>query len=158
MAHPIWLFTVGTSPADTWPAVRTSHWLVKPLSAAYALCLALGGGSIAVIASTAPPVTAEAAAPAPPREAQAIWDKLCKSCHGADGKGVATKAKTLKIEPILLDLGREGTDKLTLEEQKAILLEGKEKMPPFKTKVKPEEVDALLELAGKIAAEARKNR
>ena len=130
---------------------------MKPLKALYFLCVALGAGSLAVLVSAAPPGTAGAAESAP-REAQAIWDKLCKSCHGADGKGVATKAKTLKIEAVLLDLGREGTDKVTPEDQKKILLEGKEKMPPFKTKLKAEEIDPLLELANKIAAEARKNR
>lgn len=100
--------------------------------------------------------TAEAADAPAPREPQAIWDKLCKSCHGADGKGVAAKAKTLKIDATLLDFSREGADKLTVEEKKTLLLEGKDKMPAFKTKVKAEEIDPLLELADKIATEARK--
>jgi mono/diheme cytochrome c family protein len=130
---------------------------MRLLNAIYPLCLALGGGSIALLAATAPPSEARAEETAP-RDAQAIWDKLCKSCHGVDGKGNPKKAKTLKIDATLLDLGREGTDKVTVGEMKTILLEGKDKMPSFSTKVKPEEVDPLLELAKKIADDARKNR
>lgn len=122
----------------------------------YLICLGFGAGSIGILALTAPPGTAEGAAPAAPREPQAIWDKLCKSCHGENGKGNPEKAKTLKIDATLLDLGRAGTETLTREELKTILLEGKEKMPSYKTKVKPEEVDPLLDLAEKIAAGARK--
>lgn len=117
--------------------------------------LAVGATSFALMASVAPPAIASAG-DAAPRDPQALWDKLCKSCHGADGKGVATKAATLKIDPVLLNLGREGTDKLTREELKTIVLDGKEKMPAYKTKVKPEEIDALVELAETIAAGARK--
>ena len=124
------------------------------------LCLSLGGASFVFAISTGMPNTlvsvAEAAEPAAPREPQAIWDKLCKSCHGTDGRGNAEKAKTLKIDPVLLNLGREGTENLTAEERKTILLEGKEKMPAYKTKVKAEELDPLLKLAEEMAANARK--
>lgn len=45
---------------------------------------------------------------------------------------------------------------MTKDELKTIVLEGKEKMPAYKTKVKPEEIDALVDLAETIAAGARK--
>jgi len=122
---------------------------------AYFLSLSLGAASFALFFSVTPTSLASAAA-ATPREPKAIYDKLCKSCHGADGKGVAAKAATLKIEPVLLNLGREGTEKITRDELKAIVLEGKDKMPAYKTKVTPEEVDALVELAETLAASARK--
>lgn len=124
----------------------------------YFLGLSFGAASFVVLASVALPATstASAAAPAAPRDAQVIWDKLCKSCHGSDGRGNDAKAKTLKIEPALLNLGREGTENLTRDELKTIVLEGKEKMPAYRKKVRPEEVDALLELAEQIAAGARK--
>lgn len=125
--------------------------------ALFGVCLSLGACSFVVMVAAAPPSVASAsAAAAAPRDPQAIWDKLCKSCHGADGKGVAAKAATLKIDPVLLNLGREGTDKITRDELKVIVLEGKEKMPAYKTKVKPEEIDALVELAETLATSARK--
>lgn len=76
---------------------------------------------------------------------QARYDKLCKSCHGADGKGNAAKAKTLKIDATKLDLTRAEAANLTKEERRKILLEGKEKMPAYAKKLKPEEVDAMVE-------------
>lgn len=124
------------------------------------LCLSLGAAGLAFALSTGAPsplvAVAHASAPAAPRDPQAIWDKLCKSCHGTDGRGNAEKAKTLKIDPILLNLGREGTEKLTADELKTIVLEGKEKMPAYKTKVKAEELDPLMKLAEEMAANARK--
>ena len=119
------------------------------------LGLGVAAASLAVLLSAAPPATASGAGAAGPRDPQAIWDKLCKSCHGTDGKGVAAKATTLKIDPVLLNLGREGTEKMTRDERKTIVLDGKEKMPAYKTKVKEDEIDALVELAEKIAAGAR---
>ena len=123
--------------------------------AVYFLSLSFGAASLAFVIAGAPPATASAAA-AGPRDPQAIWDKLCKSCHGADGRGNEAKAKTLKIDATLLNLGREGTEKLTKDELKTIVLEGKEKMPSYKTKVKEDEIDALVDLAEKIAVGARK--
>jgi cytochrome c5 len=123
--------------------------------AVYFLSLSFGAASLAFVIAGAPPAAASAAAPAP-REPQAIWDKLCKSCHGTDGRGNPEKAKTLKIDAIRLNLGREGTEKMTKDELKAIVLEGKEKMPAYKTKVKEDEIDALVGLAETIAEGARK--
>ena len=122
----------------------------------YFLCLSLGGASLAMLVAAAPPAIASAADPAAPRDPQAVWDKLCKSCHGADGKGNPEKAKTLKIDVAKLDLGREESKAMTREEKKAQLLDGKDKMPAYKTKVKPDEVDPLLDLVEKITEEARK--
>ena len=124
-------------------------------SAIYFLSLSFGAAGFVFAGVAAAPI-AHAADAAAPREPQAIYDKLCKSCHAEDGRGNAAKAATLKIDPALLNLGRPGTETLTQEDRKAILLDGKEKMPSYKSKVKPEEVDPLLELAEKLAAGARK--
>lgn len=124
-------------------------------SAIYFLSLSLGAAGF-VLAGVASAPIAHASAPAGPREPQAIYDKLCKSCHAEDGRGNAAKAKTLKIDPALLNLGRPGTENLTPEELKTIILEGKEKMPSYKSKLKPEEVDPLVELSAKLAGDARK--
>lgn len=101
-------------------------------------------------------VSAEESAPAPdPAKLQAQYDKLCKSCHGADGRGVATKATVLKIDAEKLNLGRAEVKDVPRDEQRKILLEGKEKMPAYAKKLKPEEVDPLLDLAIKLGDEIR---
>ncbi len=89
--------------------------------------------------------------PAPPGAAapsgQATYERLCKSCHGLDGRGNAVKAQALKLEPQLLDLARPEAAKLTREERSEILLKGKGKMPAYGAKLKPEEIEPLLEHA-----------
>ena len=42
-------------------------------------------------------------------DGKATFDKMCASCHGADGKGNPDKAKVLKIDAALLNLGRPET-------------------------------------------------
>lgn len=93
------------------------------------------------------------------RDSQAIYDKLCVSCHAADGKGNPEKAKTLKIDPILLNLGRRTEeDKLTKEQTKEITLHGKDKMPAYEKKLKAEEVDPLVDFVYDLSAKARGNQ
>lgn len=79
-----------------------------------------------------------------PPAIKATYDKLCKSCHGEDGKGVAKKATTLKIDAKLLDFSREEATKMTADEKKKILADGKEKMPAFSKKLAPTDVDPIL--------------
>jgi mono/diheme cytochrome c family protein len=88
-------------------------------------------------------------------DAAATYDKMCKSCHGADGKGDAAKAKALKIAPEKLNLGRAEAANLSRDDLKKILLDGKEKMPGYAKKVKPDEVDALVDHSMKLAAAIR---
>ena len=78
-------------------------------------------------------------------DGKAVYEKTCASCHGPDGKGNAEKAKVLKLDPASLNLGRpEGKD-LSRDQLKQILLDGKEKMPAYAKKLKPDEVDPVLD-------------
>lgn len=79
-----------------------------------------------------------------------MYDKLCKSCHGVDGKGVATKAAVLKIDANLLNFNRDEAKALSKDEKKKILLGGKDKMPAYEKKVTPEQADSLLDLVAKL--------
>ena len=108
---------------------------------------------VALLAASSLAVAADPPAAAP-REPQAIFDKLCASCHGANGRGVATKAVTLKIDAVKLDLYREDVHDMKREEMKKILLEGHEKMPAYAKKVKDPEVEPLLDLVMKLRADA----
>lgn len=82
--------------------------------------------------------------------AEKQFTKLCKSCHGLDGKGNPEKAKALKIKPALLDFGRPEASKLARNELKEIVLKGKNKMPAYERKLKPTDVDFLVDLAVRL--------
>lgn len=86
------------------------------------------------------------------------YDKQCKSCHGADGAGVEARAKILKIDPQKLNLGRAENASATRDEQKKILLEGKDKMPAYAKKLKPEEVDPVLDYAISLGKALREKK
>lgn len=80
-------------------------------------------------------------------DAPATYTKMCASCHGADGHGSATKAATLKVDATVLDLGRAEAKGISRDQKRAILVDGKGKMPAYGKKVAAEEVDPLLDHA-----------
>ena len=88
-------------------------------------------------------------------DGKATYDRLCASCHGADGRGNREKAKALKIEPTLLDLGRPDGASLGRDQLRVILLQGKDKMPAYQQKLEPAEVDAVLDYAIELAKKIR---
>ncbi len=81
---------------------------------------------------------------------QAVYEKMCKSCHGPDGRGNAAKATTLKIDATKLDLAREEVKGVARDDKKKVLLEGKEKMPAYGKKLKPDDVEPVLDYAMKL--------
>jgi mono/diheme cytochrome c family protein len=83
--------------------------------------------------------------------AKTNYDKMCKSCHGDDGRGNPAKAKALKIDAEKLNLGREEAAHLSRDELSEILLKGKAKMPGYEKKLKPEEVGPLLDYVSGLA-------
>lgn len=87
---------------------------------------------------------------------KATYERLCVSCHGADGAGNPEKAKALKIDAALLNFGRPEVVGLSREERRKIVLTGKDKMPAYAKKLKPHEIDPVLdysiELARKLCA------
>lgn len=76
---------------------------------------------------------------------KATYDKMCASCHGADGHGNAAKAAMLKVVPELLDLGRADAKRIPLATKRAVLADGRGKMPGYAKKLQPAELDPLLE-------------
>lgn len=79
-----------------------------------------------------------------------IFARLCVSCHGLDGSGNPEKAKVLKIDPQLLNLGRKEAAHLTRAELRTILLKGKNKMPAYEKKLKPGEWEPILDYVEKL--------
>ncbi len=61
---------------------------------------------------------------------QAVYDKLCKSCHGADGAANPSIAKMMKVE--MKDLKSAEIQALSDGDMKKIITEGQGKMKPVK--------------------------
>ena len=88
-------------------------------------------------------------------DGKASYDKLCASCHGADGKGNPTKAGILKLDPAVLNLGRPETATATRDQLKEMVVKGKGKMPAYEKKLTAQEVDPVLDYAMQLAAAIR---
>jgi cytochrome c6 len=76
------------------------------------------------------------AGPALAVDAAALYASRCASCHGKDGKGTST-GKKLGAKDLSLET------KEPVQEIAADIANGTGKMPAFKGKLSPEEIDAL---------------
>jgi len=82
------------------------------------VCLAIGCGSLAMAAG-------DAAA------GKAVYDKACKSCHGADGTPNAGIAKSMKVT--MAHLGDASVQGMSDADLMAVITNGKGKMKPTKS-------------------------
>jgi|SRR6185312_9676955 len=83
-------------------------------------------GTVALLGIAAVPAMAADA-----KAGQAVYDKSCKSCHGADGTPNAAIAKMMKVE--MQDLKSPEVQGMSDADIKKIMTEGKGKMKPVKT-------------------------
>ncbi len=70
----------------------------------------------------------------------AIYKAKCAICHGADGKGQTPPGKALKVR----DLGSSEVQKLSNAEMQKIIVDGKGKMPGFKSSLDQAALDAVI--------------
>lgn len=103
------------------------------------------------IAVTVWPIVSQAQAKEP-AEARSLYSKHCASCHGADGTGNTPIGKKLKIR----DLRSPDVQKTSNAQLTAIIRDGKGKMPPFKSKLKPEEIRDLVTYIRTLGKQAPK--
>lgn len=82
-----------------------------------------------------------------------LYQKHCVQCHGKDGRGVASMAKILKVEPRLLDLSREEVQKGKEGDLLKSISEGKNKQPGFKAKLSEQDRKAILRYIRNLMAE-----
>ena len=73
-----------------------------------------------------------------------LYSAKCASCHGKDGKGSAAMSKVFKVEPAALDLTTAGTAAKSDDDLAGLTAKGKDKMPAFEGKLKPEEIKGLV--------------
>jgi len=62
---------------------------------------------------------------------KAVYDKACKSCHGADGTPNPAIAKSMKVD--MLPMGDPAVQKMSDDELKGIVTGGKGKMKAIKS-------------------------
>jgi mono/diheme cytochrome c family protein len=83
-------------------------------------------------------------------DAPALWKKHCKGCHGDTGKADTKKGKEYEVDDLTT---ADWQSKHKDEDIKKVISEGlpksnehkfKDKMKPFKEKMSPEEIDALV--------------
>jgi mono/diheme cytochrome c family protein len=70
----------------------------------------------------------------------AVYKAKCAMCHGSDGTGQTTMGKNLKLR----DLGAAAVQGQTDAQLTAIVSDGKNKMPAYKTKLSAEEIKAVV--------------
>ena len=62
---------------------------------------------------------------------QAVYDRSCKSCHGADGTANPAIVKMMKVE--IADLKSSEVQSMSDAQLKAVIAEGKGKMKPIRS-------------------------
>lgn len=81
-----------------------------------------------------------------------VWQKKCQTCHGLDGKGKPAMARMFKVELEKLDLTR-GDPARSPEAFVKTIADGKNsKMPAFKDKLSPAEINAVAAYAQSLGA------
>lgn len=78
--------------------------------------------------------------PALGQDAAATFKTKCAMCHGPDGKGETPIAKKLGAQ----DLGSPAVQKQSDADLIQAVTKGKNKMPAFESKLKPEEIKGLI--------------
>ena len=73
-------------------------------------------------------LSSSAAYAADAKAGAAVFDKSCKSCHGADGTPNPAVAKMMKVE--MKDLKSAEVQSMSDDEMKKVITEGKGKMKP----------------------------
>src|SRR5438270_14061272 len=76
-------------------------------------------------------LSAAAGLAADAKAGQAVYDKSCKSCHGADGTPNPAIAKMMKVD--MKNLGSAEVQALSDADLAKIITDGKGKMKPVKT-------------------------
>jgi cytochrome c6 len=73
--------------------------------------------------------------------AKNIFSTKCAICHGPNGDGKTPIGKTLNIP----DFHSAQVQKMTDAEMKAVIINGKNKMPPFKGKLTDSQIDDVVQ-------------
>jgi len=95
-----------------------------------------------IIVAAIPSVLAADAGP----DGAAIYKSKCAICHGADGKGKTPTGKALQVR----DLASPEVQKMSNEEMQKVIVDGKGKMPGFKSSIDQQGLDAVIAFVRKF--------
>ncbi len=74
---------------------------------------------------------------------QKLFQANCLRCHGYNAQGSLSAAKTLKVDPSLLDLTREAVARKALPYLERRIADGHGKMPQHRQRFSPSEIRSL---------------
>jgi mono/diheme cytochrome c family protein len=104
--------------------------------------------ALALLAQAAAPspAPADSAPAAAPRSAEEIWQMKCKFCHGEDGKSQTKKGRKLHAPDFTKAKWQKHTTDQEIVEAvtDGITDKGKPKMPSFKEKLAPGEIQSMV--------------
>jgi mono/diheme cytochrome c family protein len=86
------------------------------------------------------------ALPAAAQDAAATYKAKCAMCHGAEGKGDTPAGKKVGVH----DFASDEVQKQSDNDLGQIIFKGKNKMPAYESKLKPEEVKDLIAYIRKL--------
>jgi mono/diheme cytochrome c family protein len=87
-----------------------------------------------------------AGTPSPAQDAAATYKTKCAMCHGVDGKGDTPAGKKMGAH----DFASDEVQKLSDSDLAQIMSKGKNKMPGYENKLKPEEIKDLVGYVRKL--------
>ena len=96
----------------------------------------LRSAMVALLALSLSPWTVSAAA----QDAAATYKAKCSMCHGTDGKGDTPAGKKMGAH----DFGSAEVQKLSDADLTQVMEKGKNKMPAYGAKLKPDEIKGLV--------------
>jgi mono/diheme cytochrome c family protein len=75
---------------------------------------------------------------------QNLFEDRCADCHGLDARGSVKMAKTLKVDPLQLDLTRDEIIQKTSQDLNRLISGGHGKMPKHQDLLTPKQIKSLV--------------
>lgn len=75
---------------------------------------------------------------------QMIFEARCASCHGMNARGSYSMSKTLKVDPLVLDLTRPGIVHKSTRELQVAVSNGHYKMPRHREILTPQQIQSVV--------------
>ena len=95
---------------------------------------------------------------APLSNGQKVFDARCAVCHGIDAKGSPSMAKTLKVDPLVLDLTRPGILHKSTGELKDAVANGHYKMPKHRETLTPQQIKSVVQYLRSLQTSVASNK
>ena len=75
---------------------------------------------------------------------QKLFEVNCARCHGLNAKGSVPAAKSLKVDPVQLDLTRESVVEKSAKYLRKKISDGHGKMPPQRSRLSSSQIQSLV--------------